>query len=86
MHECLASIQLTRIQTVDNFVENCISVLEMGQKGELLECHFDESHILVIVLKDALSDVLVDLWVLEYDLFEVFLVELADGAVFECDN
>ncbi len=58
----------------------------MGQKGELLECHFDESHILVIVLKNALSDVLVDLWVLEYNLLEVFLIELADSAVFESDD
>ncbi len=58
----------------------------MGQKGELFKCHFYKSHILVIVLKDALGNVLVDLWVLKYNLFKVFLIELSNSAVFECDN
>lgn len=74
------------IKAVDNLIEDCVSVLKVSEEGELLEGHLDESHVFVIVVKDSLSDVLVNLRVLQDDLSEVFVVELANGAVLESDH
>jgi len=74
------------IEAVDDLVEDCVSVLKVSKERKLLEGHLDESHVFVIVVKDSLRDVLVDLRVLQDDLSEVFVVEFADGAVLEGDD
>ena len=58
----------------------------MVEERQLFERHFNETHVFVIVLEDALLDVLQDLRVLQHDLIEVLLLELANGAVLESDD
>ena len=79
-------VHLEGVQAVDNRVQDCVSVLQMVEERQLFERHFNETHVLVIVLEDALLDVLQDLRVLQHDLIEVLLLELANGAVLESDD
>ena len=78
--------ELLRVETVDNIVENSVSVLQVREERQLFEGLLHEAHVLVVVLEDALLDVLEDCRVLVANLFEVFDRELTNGAVLESDD
>lgn len=86
LHEQAACVLLVSLQTVDNLIENCVSVIEMGEERDLLKGHLDEAHVFVTIVEDALFDELEDLRVTMADVREVLLVQFADRAVLHCDD
>ena len=85
-HETVASIHLRRGLTVDDFVQNWVFVLKVAEVRQLLEGHLDEPHVFVLVLEDALLDILEDRRVLQDDFVEVLQCKLANGAVLKSDD
>ena len=85
-HPEVTSVHLLGVQAVDDRVENGVSVLQVVEERKLLECHLDEAHVLVVVLKDALLDVLKNLGMLLGDGLKVLLHELSNRAVLQSNN
>ena len=77
---------LNSLETVNNFIEDVIVVLEVREERQLLKGHLDEAHVLVTVLIDTLFDVIEDFRVLVNNLVKVIFLEHASHAVLRCDN
>ena len=86
IHQHASLVLLGSGKAVNDIIENSIGVLQMCEERQLFQGHLDEFHVLVIVLEDALLDVLQDLAMFVDDLVKVFGRKFADGAVLESND